>query len=58
MTDWKDNTITGRMLEGLEEMVVHHVNILIDDDNEWFNELLDRRIDDRLKVREQNNEMS
>ena len=58
MTDWKDNTITGRMLEGLEEMVVHHVNILIDDDNEWFNELLDRRIDERLKVREQNNEMS
>lgn len=58
MTDWKDNTIAGRMLEGLEEMVVHHVNILIDDDNEWFNELLDRRIDDRLKVREQNNEMS
>mgnify|MGYP001282112627 FL=1 len=58
MTDWKDNTITGRMLEGLEEMIVHHVNILIDDDNEWFNELLDRRIDDRLKVREQNNEMS
>lgn len=58
MTDWKDNTIAGRMLEGLEEMVVHHVNILIDDDNEWFNELLDRRIDERLKVREQNNEMS
>lgn len=58
MTDWKDNTITGRMLEGLEEMIVHHVNILIDDDNEWFNELLDRRIDERLKVREQNNEMS
>lgn len=58
MTDWKDNTIAGRMLEGLEEMIVHHVNILIDDDNEWFNELLDRRIDDRLKVREQNNEMS
>jgi hypothetical protein len=51
MTDWKDNTITGRMLEALEEMIVHHVNILIDDDNEWFNDLLDRRIDDRLKIR-------
>jgi hypothetical protein len=66
MTDWKDNTITGRMLEALEEMIVHHVNILIDDDNEWFNDLLDRRIDDRLKmwsevnkyIGEQNNEMS
>jgi hypothetical protein len=54
------------MLEALEEMIVHHVNILIDDDNEWFNDLLDRRIDDRLKmwsevnkyIGEQNNEMS
>ena len=50
MTDWKDNTITGRLMKAIEDAIIYHVDRLIDDDNEWFNELLDRRIDNRLRV--------
>jgi hypothetical protein len=50
MSDWEDNTITGRLMKAIEDAIIYHVDRLIDDDNEWFNELLDRRIDDRLKV--------
>jgi len=66
MTNWEDNTITGRLMKAIEDAIIYHVDRLIDDDNEWFTELLDRRIDDRLKmwsevnkyIGEQNNEMS
>ena len=50
MTDWEDKTITGRLMKAMEDAIIYHVDRLIDDDNEWFTELLDRRIDDRLRV--------
>ena len=50
MTDWEDKTITGRLMKAMEDAIVHHVDRLIDEDNDWFNDLLDRRIDDRLRV--------
>jgi len=58
MTNWEDNTITGRLMKAIEDAIIYHVDRLIDDDNDWFNELLDRKIDERLKIREQNDEMS
>tara|TARA_B100000427_G_scaffold327476_1_gene338305 strand:+ start:974 stop:1162 length:189 start_codon:yes stop_codon:yes gene_type:complete len=50
MTNWEDNTITGRLMKAIEDAIIYHVDRLIDDDNDWFTELLDRRIDHRLKV--------
>ena len=50
MTDWEDKTITGRLMKAMEDAIVHHVDRLIDEDSDWFNDLLDRRIDDRLRV--------
>ncbi len=47
----RDETTTGRLMTALEEAIIHHVDRLIDDDNEWFTELLDRRIDKRLNDR-------
>jgi len=58
MTNWEDNTITGRLMKAIEDAIIYHVDRLIDDDNDWFNELLDRKIDERLKIGEQNDEMS
>ena len=62
----RDNTTTGRLMTALEEAICHQFDIVISEHNDWFNELLDRRIDDRLRVwsevskyiGEQNNEMS
>ena len=51
MSDWEDNTITGRLMKAIEDAIIYHVDRLIDDDNEWFTELLDRRIDQRLNDR-------
>jgi len=37
-------------MKAIEDAIIYHVDRLIDDDNDWFTELLDRRIDHRLKV--------
>jgi len=44
-------TITGRMMKSMEELVQYQVDLLISEENEWFMELLDTRIDERLKTR-------
>jgi hypothetical protein len=41
-------TITGRMMKCIEELVQYQVDLLISEENEWFNELLDQRIEERL----------
>tara|TARA_R110002012_G_scaffold318154_2_gene535779 strand:- start:355 stop:543 length:189 start_codon:yes stop_codon:yes gene_type:complete len=37
-------TITGRMMAAMEELVQYQVDLLINEENEWFIELLDQRI--------------
>jgi len=44
-------TITGRMMKCMEELVQYQVDLLISEENEWFMELLDARIDERLQAR-------
>ncbi len=44
-------TITGRMMKCMEELVQYQVDLLISEENEWFTELLDTRIEERLKAR-------
>ena len=44
-------TITGRMMKCIEELVQYQVDLLLNEENEWFMELLDARIDERLKAR-------
>ncbi len=41
-------TITGRMMKCIEELVQYQVDLLISEENEWFMELLDQRIEERL----------
>ena len=40
-------TITGRMMAAMEELVQYQVDLLINEENEWFIELLDQRIKDQ-----------
>ena len=44
-------TITGRMMKCIEELVQSQVDLLLNEENEWFIELLDTRIDERLQAR-------
>ena len=41
------NTITGRMMKCIEELVQYQVDLLISEENEWFMELIDQRIEER-----------
>ena len=43
-------TITGRMMAAIEELVQYQVDLLINEENEWFIELLDQRIEERIKA--------
>ena len=43
-------TITGRMMAAMEELVQYQVDLLINEENEWFIELLDQRIEERIKA--------
>jgi len=37
-------TITDDLVKAIDALVTHRVNIIINEDNEWFDELLDRKI--------------
>ncbi len=37
-------TITGRMMKCIEELVQYQVDIIVNEENEWFVELIDSRI--------------
>ena len=43
-------TITGRMMAAMEELVQYQVDLLINEENEWFIELRDQRIEERIKA--------
>lgn len=44
-------TITGRMMKSMEELVQYQVDLLISEENEWFMELLNTRINECLQAR-------
>jgi hypothetical protein len=44
-------TITGRMMKCIEELVQYQVDLLLNEENEWFMELLDARINECLQAR-------
>ena len=44
-------TITGRMMKCIEELVHYQVDLLLNEENEWFMELLDARINECLQAR-------
>tara|TARA_R110002020_G_scaffold247770_5_gene461768 strand:+ start:1397 stop:1609 length:213 start_codon:yes stop_codon:yes gene_type:complete len=44
------NTITGRMMKCMEELVQYQVDLLINEENEWFMEILDRKLEERWVV--------
>ena len=37
-------TITDDLVKAIDALVTHRVNIIINEDDEWFDELLDRKI--------------
>ena len=39
-----------QIAELVETMVEHHVDIVINEDNEWFNEFIDNKIKKRMEV--------
>lgn len=43
-------TITGRLMQAIEELVQYQVDIIVNEENEWFNELLDKKLDERWSV--------
>ena len=45
------NTITARKMKCMEELVQYQVDLLISEENEWFMELLDTRINECLQAR-------
>ena len=47
----KTMTITDDLVKAIDALVTHRVNIIINEDNEWFDELLDRKI--KMKSEEQ-----
>ena len=42
-------TITNDLVKAIDALVTHRVNIIINEDNEWFDELLDRKIKEIMK---------
>ena len=44
-------TITDDLVKAIDALVTHRVNIILDEDNEWFDELLDKKI--KMKSEEQ-----
>ena len=38
------------MMAAMEELVQYQVDLLINEENEWFIELLDQRIEERIKA--------
>ena len=44
------STITGRLMQAIEELVQYQVDIIVNEENEWFNELLDKKLDERWSV--------
>ena len=44
-------TITGRMMKCIEELVQYQGALLLNEENEWFMELLDARINECLQAR-------
>ena len=44
-------TITCRMMKCIEELVQYQVDLLLNEENEWFMELLDARINECLQAR-------
>ena len=44
-------TVTEKLSEALRELVSYEVDRIIDENNDWFMELLDTRINERLQAR-------
>ena len=44
-----ESTVTGRLMQALEDCVKHQFDIVISEENEWFMELIDQRIEERMR---------
>tara|TARA_R100000664_G_C2682118_1_gene89676 strand:+ start:281 stop:427 length:147 start_codon:yes stop_codon:yes gene_type:complete len=46
-------TITDDLNKAIDALVTHRVNIILNEENEWFNELLDEKIQKKTNERSQ-----
>jgi len=52
--DTHPKTPEQQIAELISTIVEHHVDIVINEYNDWFNELIDKKIEEHIKKQEEN----